>query len=175
MNAKEFLQGRVWWREPIHPAMVHLPVGLWVSGLIFDIINVCRPGNHAMVLTSFWCIVGGLVGALLAIPFGVADWWDIKSDKPAHRLGILHLSINGVVWLIFVIDFAIRVGYVANATTVSISQLILTIVGDVLLLISGYIGGLMVYDYGTAVGRFSKHHLRDLAIAGGANVPEKEQ
>src|SRR5438067_2483598 len=98
MSIKELLQGK-WLGHPLHPALVHLPTGLWPSALIFDI------GTHfarlevagAMELASRWCIAGGVLVALVAAPAGLADWWDIKPDKPARRLGWWHMGINFVV------------------------------------------------------------------------------
>jgi uncharacterized membrane protein len=34
---KSFLQGK-WLGHPLHPALVHIPVGAWTAALIFDLI-----------------------------------------------------------------------------------------------------------------------------------------
>lgn len=173
MDTKEFLQGKRWWGEPIHPALVHLPVGLWVGALVFDIISICGPANNAMAQTAFWCIVGGLVSAILAIPFGLADWWGIKKEKPAYKLGLIHAGLNTVVFLIFLANFFLRLPHLTTIAHITIPQLILTIVGDAILLVSGYIGGRMVYEHGISVARLSKDKWRELALVSGANVPDK--
>jgi len=43
-----------------------------------------------------------------------------------------------------------------------------------LLLISGYLGGRMIYDYGINVARLSKKKWRKIAQKGGAAVPPKK-
>jgi hypothetical protein len=42
------------------------------------------------------------------------------------------------------------------------------------LAVSGYLGGLMVYDHGISVARQSKAKWRQLAEAGRARVPEEK-
>lgn len=174
IDAKDVLQGKSWWMGPVHPAIIHLPVGLWSGALVFDIIAMCAPGNNAMVQAAFWCIVGGCVAAIIAMPFGLADWWDLKSFERAHRLGLYHMGINALALIIFLLDFALRVGHITTATSISIPQLIVSIVGNIVLWIAVLIGGQMVFDQGANVGRFSDDVWRVHAVAGGANVPEKE-
>ena len=41
---KEFLQGRAF-NHPIHPMLVHLPVGLWVTSLILDILYLVNANS----------------------------------------------------------------------------------------------------------------------------------
>jgi hypothetical protein len=41
-------------------------------------------------------------------------------------------------------------------------------------LISGYIGSLMVFDHGVSVGRQSKNKWRAIAERAGSRLPEKE-
>jgi uncharacterized membrane protein len=45
----------------------------------------------------------------------------------------------------------------------------------VLLLISGYLGGRMIYSYGISVARLSKTKWRKIAKQGGAAVPPEEK
>ncbi|HWB53322.1 MAG TPA: DUF2231 domain-containing protein [Tepidisphaeraceae bacterium] len=172
-KGKEFLQGKGWWGEPIHPAMVHLPTGLWFSALVFDIISF-GTGNYFVVQTAFWCLLGGCISAILAMPFGIVDWWDIKKKKPAHRLGLLHAGINAIAFGIFVADMALRIANFKTLAHVTVLQLILSIIGNIFLWTAVIIGGRMIYDQGTSVARFSKEHWRRMALAGGAAGAEKE-
>jgi uncharacterized membrane protein len=114
--------------------------------------------------------VGGLVVVLLAVPTGLADWWEIKPEKPAYKLGIYHMSLNGVVAVIFVVNMLIRMDdRTAGAPTWV--QFTLSLIGTILLAVSGYIGGRMVYEHGVGVARMSKKKWRSVAEAGGARLP----
>src|SRR5437667_9812970 len=75
---KDFLQGK-WLGHPLHPALVHVPLGSFTAALLFDVLSRVGVGGNAMVQTSFYCIAVGVIVALLAAPAGLADWLDIKS------------------------------------------------------------------------------------------------
>ena len=53
---------------------------------------------------------------------------------------------------------------------VSSAQFALTIVGVILLAISGYLGGYMVYDHGTGIARMSRKKWRHIAERGNAQI-----
>jgi uncharacterized membrane protein len=167
---KRILQGR-WLGHPLHPALVHLPAGLWPAALVFDVLSFTSLRGPATVLASFACIAGGLLGALLAAPTGLADWLDIKPDKPARKLGVYHLALNLIVTALFALNLLLRWDDVRIADRASVLQLVLSIVGVVILAVSGYLGGRMAYDQGIGVARMSKEKWRRIAEAGHANLP----
>ena len=171
----DLLKGK-WLGHPLHPALVHLPVGLWTATLVFDLLSQFDLGGNAMVQLSFWSIALGLAAAFLAIPTGLADWSEIKKDKPAWKFGLYHMGLNLMVTVIFAVNLGLRVGNFREVRDVSQGPLILSVIGVALLIPSAYLGGRMVFDYGTGVARMSKRKWRRMAEAGGANVPpEKEK
>lgn len=173
MSLKEFLQG-AWLGHPIHTALVHIPTALWPAALVFDVLTVLGIGGNPMVRTSYYCILAGLVVSLLAVPTGLADWWDIKPEKPARKLGLYHLGLNVVIVVIEAVNLYLRLGDELEATAVGATPLLLSVLAVGLLLVAGYLGGRMVYNYGTSVARLSKDKWRRMAEAGGANVPEEK-
>jgi uncharacterized membrane protein len=171
---KAFLQGQ-WFGHPLHPALVHLPTALWLAALVFDSLTLLGVGGNAMVQASFYAILFGLLAALLAIPTGLADWWDIKREKPAWKIGVYHLILNIIVTIIFAVNLSLRVERLNEAAFVSLIPAGLSLIGALLLLISGYLGGRMVYGYGISVARLSKQKWRRIAEEGGANVPPEQR
>src|SRR5918993_4198019 len=93
---KKFLQGN-WLGHPLHPALVHVPTGLFPAALLFDLFVLAGRETHVAQRCAIWCIAVGIVGALAAAPTGVADWWEIKRGKPAHKLGLVHMVMNAAV------------------------------------------------------------------------------
>ena len=85
------------------------------------------------------------------------------------------MSMNVLVLILFIANAALRWKDFRSATQVSTSELILTIIGFVLLSISGYLGGLMVYDNGIGIARMSKKKWREIAARGNASLPEVKQ
>jgi uncharacterized membrane protein len=171
---KDFLQGR-WLRHPLHPVLAHVPTALWPSSLVFDILANLGVGGNAMYQTSFYAMLFGLLVALLAIPAGLADWLDIKRDRPAWKLGLYHLILNLLVTVLWAINLVMRWGTLNTASAVPLPLLALSVLATLMLVASGYLGGLMVYDYGISVARLSKDKWRRIAEAGGANVPQPQQ
>jgi hypothetical protein len=60
--------------HPFHPLLVPLPIGAFVSSLIFDILTRTRAhGLPYLVDGAYWLIGVGLIGALVAAVFGLLD------------------------------------------------------------------------------------------------------
>jgi uncharacterized membrane protein len=167
---KHILQGR-WLGHPLHPAVVHLPTGLWPAALLFDAMSRYGVGGNAMVRTSFACILVGLLAVLMAVPSGLAEWSEIKPGRPARRIGIYHLILNVATSGLFLTNLLIRRDEVSHADSVTTRQLLLSLAGVLTLSVSGNLGGRMVYDRGIGVARMSKDKWRRVAEAGHANLP----
>src|SRR4051812_17760386 len=169
---KHILQGR-WLGHPLHPALVHLPTGLWPAALLFDVLSRAGIGGLATPRASFACIAAGLLAAFVAIPTGLADWSDIKPGRPARRLGVYHMGLNLIVTALFVVNLLLRWHHFAVPT--SVVQLTLTLVGVLILFVSGYLGGRLAFEHGIGVARMSKDKWRRIAEAGHANLPPAKQ
>ena len=167
---KAFLQGK-WLGHPLHPALVHVPTGLWPAALAFDLLDWARYGDGDFARAAFYCIAVGLAGAVLAVPPGIADWLEIKPEKPARKIGLYHLALNLSAAAVWLINLALRW---RDPDAVPTSGLLLSMAGVAILLVSGYLGGRMVYEYGIGVARQSKKKWRMTAHAGGANLPEEK-
>ncbi|HEY0403466.1 MAG TPA: Rieske 2Fe-2S domain-containing protein [Blastococcus sp.] len=81
---KDFLHG-TWLGHPLHPVLVHVPVGSWLSAGLLDLIPPLRPA--ATVL-----IGAGVTGAVPAALAGAADW--SEAEVGVRRLGALHAAAN---------------------------------------------------------------------------------
>jgi uncharacterized membrane protein len=160
-----------WLGHPLHPILVHIPMAMWPGALIFDLLSQWGIGGNAVVRLSFYAIVFGLIASLLAVPTGVVDWSGVKKEKPAWKIGLYHMILNLLVAAIFAINLGLRAQTYREATQVAGTPLLLSIGGTALLVGSAYLGGRMVYEYGINVARMSKKKWRQIAEAGGANVP----
>lgn len=173
MKPIEILQGK-WLGHPLHPAVVHVPVGAWIISAILDGINRhtndAGPGVHL----SLYCVIAGLVTALIAVPTGVAEWASIKKEKPAWKLGLTHMALNLLAAITWAANLGLRWKALPTAEPVTLAVLVTSIIGALLVLISGYIGSLMVFDHGTSVARQSKKKWRRIAQRAGSNLPEEK-
>jgi uncharacterized membrane protein len=166
---ESFLQGK-WVKHPLHPAIVHIPVSMWIISLVFDFLALTGSETELLSRLSVYALSFGLVVALFAIPTGIADWWSIGKEHPAWKLGVFHMAMNWIASLAFGVSLGVRL---ASGTTTSASPLalVLSIVGVGFLLVGVYLGGRMAYEYGISVARNSKDRWRKIAQEGRARVP----
>ena len=102
------------------------------------------------------------------------DWSGIKKEKPAWKIGLYHMTFNLIAALLFAVNLGLRAPTFRQATIVPGAPLALSAIGTALLIVSAYLGGMMVYSYGISVARMSKKKWRKIAEASGANLPPEE-
>lgn len=148
---KTFLQGKPF-AHPLHPALVHFPIGLFILSLILELGSYFADFSTSLIRASYYAMAVALVAALLAAFAGFADWSDIRSDHPAKGMATTHMILNLTATGLFGINLLLRTGQ-PEATTPTALNLLLSLVGVGIFLVSGYLGGKMVYDDGVGVGR----------------------
>jgi nitrite reductase/ring-hydroxylating ferredoxin subunit/uncharacterized membrane protein len=152
---KDFLQGR-WLGHPLHPVLVHFPVGLWVLSLLFDLATYALGPANWLVRGAFYAMALGFVMAVGAAVPGLVDWADIRADHPGKKIATYHMVLNVVAIVLYALNLVLRRGDMATTRT-SILPLVLSLIGIGLISVSGYLGGMLVYDEGIAVGRHRRH------------------
>ena len=151
--------------HPIHPMLVAFPIALWVMAFIFNLLGVSQ-SNGGLWAAGFYCIVAGCVTAVLAALPGVIDWLTvIPPDSSGKKTGLIHGSLNSLALLLF-IYIAYRQGGAANQPD-NITLLLMGL-GVVLLGVSGWLGGTLVYRNQIGVdhryagaGKFKERSLAD--------------
>lgn len=95
--------------HPIHQMLVPLPFGLLAGAAIFDVVYLIW-GNPAMTTVSYWMIAAGVIGGLVAAPFGLIDYLAIPAGTRAKSVGLVHGVGNVIVLLLFVASWWLRYG-----------------------------------------------------------------
>jgi uncharacterized membrane protein len=138
--------------HPLHPILVTVPIGAWVSSLVFDIATQAKDrGSEQLVYGSYWLILIGIIGAAVAALFGLMDLTRLQRGSRALRLGLMHMSFNVLVLAAFVVNAVWRHDDYSSYTRVDGGQLALSAVALGVLGISGWIGGMLSYRYGVRV------------------------
>jgi uncharacterized membrane protein len=130
--------------HPIHQMLIPFPFGLLATSVIFDIVYLIW-GNPTMNTVSYWMMLAGIIGAVLAAPFGLIDWLAIPKDTRAKSVGLLHGLGNVVVLLLFLGSWYLR--YSAPQVppyTPSTAALALSFIGFALAGVTGWLGGELV-------------------------------
>lgn len=135
--------------HPLHPLLVHLPIGFWLASLIFDIIAMAG-GNAGLGTAALYLIGFGILGALLAAPAGLADFLDIPGGTQARRIALSHGLLNVLILGLYFLNFFMRGGF-SPYKPITGAELALNCISIGLLLVSGYLGGTLVFHHGVGL------------------------
>lgn len=132
----------------IHQQLIPFPLGLLATAVVFDVIHLIT-GSAQWALISFWMIAAGVIGGLLAAPFGTIDWTAIPSGTRAKRVGAVHGLGNVLVVVLFGGSWLLRNAGVETAP--GTLALVLSFAGGGLAVVTGWMGGELVDRLGVGV------------------------
>jgi uncharacterized membrane protein len=140
--------------HPLHPFVVLLPVGAFVSSLIFDILTWTRPGDLPWLVDGAWWLIGvGLIAAAVAAVLGVIDLLRIPRDSRPWRVALTHAALNVAVAVLFLIGYAWRAGDHVDLDKTRPGQLALSAAAIALLVAAVVLGQTLTYRFATRVDR----------------------
>jgi uncharacterized membrane protein len=124
--------------HPLHPALVAVPIGSWMSASMLDL----TAGNRAAArrLIGFGCLA-----ALPTAAAGAVDW--LETTGPDRRIGLAHAALNDLALTIYLASWQSR-RHGHNVTGVA-----LALTGSGVLSASGWLGGHLAYSRGVGVQR----------------------
>jgi nitrite reductase/ring-hydroxylating ferredoxin subunit/uncharacterized membrane protein len=88
---RDLLHG-VWLGHPLHPALIHAPVGAWLSAAILDLVPGQRRAATMLIAT-------GTAAAVPAAVAGLNDWASLDRDQ--RRTGLVHSLANATAVALF--------------------------------------------------------------------------
>jgi len=132
-------------RHPIHPMLVPIPIGLWIFSFVSDLLFVLGSGAILWFTLSYWTMIGGIIGAVIAAIPGVIDMLSLKGG--IKKVALAHMALNVTAILLYAVNVGMRI----NGAEVAGLPLAFSIAGVAVLGISGWLGGHMVYVHRVAV------------------------
>lgn len=137
-----------WLGHPVHPLLVTLPLGSWMTALLFDVVLKDR--------TTARRLLG--IGLAATPPTALAGWADFPLlNREQRRVGLIHAAVN----IVGVTAFALA--YRAHHKEHHRRATVLTVVGLIVVSVGGALGGHLSYAQGAGVHRWqSPHHGADL-------------
>lgn len=133
----------------MHPILIVFPLGLLATGVIFDFVYTFTR-NTTFSDVSFYMILSGVIGGLIAAVPGWIDWFAIKSGTRAKSVGLLHGGGNVLVLVLFAVSLYLRTGD-PDGHEPSLAAFALAILGALLSLGTGWLGGELVERLGIGV------------------------
>ena len=131
--------------HPIHPMLVPIPIGLWIFSFVCDLAFVFGIGASLWFTLGFYSMIGGMIGAVLAAIPGIVDMLSLHGRPKS--LALTHMGLNLTIILIYGVNVGMRIGQPAVAGL----PLALSTIAVVMLGVSGWIGGHLVYVHRVAV------------------------
>lgn len=131
----------------IHPILIVFPLGLLATAVVFDIVYLIW-GNPTMAVVAYWMMAAGIIGGILAAPFGWIDWFGIQTATRAKRIGLIHGLSNSTVLVLFIGSLWLR--YDAPERPEMFAS-VLSIIGAGIAAVGGWLGGELVERLGVGV------------------------
>lgn len=126
--------------------LVTIPIGLWIFSLVCDLVAMQAEAPATWAAASYYAMVGGIVGALAAAVPGLIDLISLR-HHPIRSTALRHMGLNLVIVALYVVNAWMRRDDAAAGGT----PLLLSVIAIAMLLVSGWLGGKMVYEAGVAV------------------------
>ena len=130
----------------VHQMLVVFPLGLLGTSVVFDVLDVVTT-TGAFLDAAYWMIAAGVVGGVVAAPFGLADWLHIPRGTRARRVGAWHGVGNACTLALFAGSWWLR-DYDHDVPVVALA---LSLIGAALLLVTAWLGAEMVARLGIGV------------------------
>jgi uncharacterized membrane protein len=136
--------------HPLHPALVHFPVALWLAAVLWDLVGWWRSTEPLWSEMSYWCLALGLAAALPTIATGFVEFFALPSDDPAIDTATAHMMAMAGAATLFGASWVLR-AKTGVAASPNAWALALSFIGAATLAVGGWLGGTLVYKYG--IGR----------------------
>lgn len=133
--------------HPVHQMLIVFPLGLLGASVVFDVMaGITADGGW--LTASYFMISAGVAGGLLAAPFGFIDWLGIERGTRARSIGAIHGLGNVLVLTLFASSWLIRR---TDPLTPTLSAYLLSGLGFLVALVTGWLGGELVTRLGIGV------------------------
>lgn len=137
-------------RHALHPMLVVFPLGLLATSVAWDICYLATD-NPRWATISFWTIVAGVIGALLAAVPGFIDWLAIPRRTRARTIGLYHMVLNLAVLGLFVISLIARWAAPRGYEFAGPGRMLWGWIGVAIALVSAWLGGELIETLGISV------------------------
>src|SRR6476619_8437035 len=132
--------------HPIHPMLIPFPLALWATSFVVDVLFYLLRHPTLLVVAKFM-IAAGCLGAIAAAIFGIIDWLSIK-DGDVKKVANWHARLNIAALVVFAISLFLRMGRYSDLVGRKLTiPFLLSLVGVILITISGWLGGGRVFHY----------------------------
>jgi uncharacterized membrane protein len=139
-------------KHPLHSILVAFPIGLWIFSLVCDLTFRFASRDAVWHQMAWYTLLAGVVGAIAAAIPGLIDFFSI-TDPRAGKVGMTHLVLNAALVVLYSVNAWIRTVLGPDA----VLPVLLSVVGVAGLVVTGWLGGEMVYVHRVGVAQGEAH------------------
>jgi nitrite reductase/ring-hydroxylating ferredoxin subunit/uncharacterized membrane protein len=151
--------------HPLHPALTDIPLGAWSAGVVADLAAHFFP--QIPPVAGDLALLVGLISGLAAAAAGYTDFHDTIDLE--RRVALTHGLTMTLILLLDAMSLVIRFSGGNRALAVAIA-----VVGLGIAVFGGYLGGHLVFRFGTVVNRhaFEEGPEGSVSVGKSADFPE---
>jgi len=135
--------------HPLHPAIVHFPLGLLLSATFADLVwlfGLTQDTHIGAVLMA-----GGLAMGLIAMAAGLVDFAKLDQSVVPHALR--HMATVTLAWLGYAVALYLRKDSLFADAPIGTAAVAFSIASALVLAFGGWHGGRLVYTFRAGVVR----------------------
>ncbi len=157
------------WLTRLHPATVHFPIALLLVGSALSLLHLVRR-TPVDLKASIWLLLGlGWIGGGIAVLTGLLAQVNLPPDAPYRS--VLNFHIGAGLTVLVVYGFLLYRGWLyrgaraqkarqqRGVTTTDLLDdasargwiIVIVMIGAILILMTGWYGGVLVYEFGVNV------------------------
>jgi uncharacterized membrane protein len=132
-------------RHPLHPALAHFPLALWIGTSVADLIAL-RTGDVTWWHVGRYVAAAGTLMGALTLLAGLLELWLRQIPREAVRWLGVHAGLMVAALLCFMVSLSWR-----TLAPPPMSAVWLSFLGCAFVLGGGFCGGTLVYRFGVGV------------------------
>jgi uncharacterized membrane protein len=132
----------------LHPMIVHFPVALIVVGFLLELLYLLFKKEFCLTKAGFYLMILGTLGAIAA--FLTGEFFTTELTGNAGQVQETHELFAIITMITMIIATLIRVYlFTKNKETTSLKWIVFSLyaVGAMMVGITGFFGGSLVYNY----------------------------
>jgi uncharacterized membrane protein len=143
-------------RRPVHPPLVHAPVGGVIIAAVCDVVSAASDGHswsRSWFQTGSYALIVGTAIMVITVATGFIERSRRTGARTRERAAVnRHAVVMGLLAVVCVVDLILRINLYSAVTRTPVAALVLTLVALVLTVVGGELGGRLAYRLGIGVG-----------------------
>ena len=138
--------------HPIHPMLVHFPIAFWTVAAAAYVADAAGFGEVATAVAKY-SNGAGLIMAALAMIAGLFELRSIEAQSKTMQVATWHMMVMATAWLCFLLALILPIlsGPRVDLLVAQLASAASSVVGLLLMGAGGWLGGRLVYEFGTGV------------------------